>query len=348
MEPQADEFVTQAREHLTVLEQVLLTLEKPEAGTDVRERVDRCLRIVHSIKGDAGFLGYTAIRTLANAFETVLEDMRDEDSPAPASAVERLLAARDRLATPRGRPGKQQPGRPRGTPLPTGAGRQFDAGTPPGRWDIDLREVDRLRSGRLAEFFASFARLGRDRARRSTWRRRPRPWTPRGPVRFRARLVSASPRDEIRRSLGLPAAHVDGRAGATCRCTSTWPTGCVPADGLWDRSSPRSPAWGVSRTPPRTRPGRPGRGAGHRSRSLATGGCGPDLPGGDVERRLGLPKRDRPPRLRRRPDPPAKPTGPRSGRRPRRRSSGRRDGSRGATNRTGRPRCGSTSSCSTG
>ena len=53
----ADEFVTQAREHLTVLEQVLLSLEKPGSRTDVRERIDRCFRIVHSIKGDAGFLG---------------------------------------------------------------------------------------------------------------------------------------------------------------------------------------------------------------------------------------------------------------------------------------------------
>src|SRR3954463_4427133 len=95
----ADEFVTQAREHLAVLEQVLLTLEGPEAGADARERVDRCLRIVHSIKGDAGFLGYTSIRTLANAIETVLEVMRDQDGPAPAPAVERLLVARDRLAT---------------------------------------------------------------------------------------------------------------------------------------------------------------------------------------------------------------------------------------------------------
>src|SRR4051812_28967131 len=96
---QADEFVTQAREHLTVLEQVLLTLEKPDTGSAVRERVDRCLRIVHSIKGDAGFLGFTAIRTLANAIETVLENLRIGDSLAPGSVVERLLAARDRLAT---------------------------------------------------------------------------------------------------------------------------------------------------------------------------------------------------------------------------------------------------------
>src|SRR5262249_44803332 len=99
MGTQADEFVTRAREHLTILEQVLLTLEEPDAGTDVRERIDRCLRMVHSIKGDAGFLGYTAVRTLANAIETVLETMRNECGPAPASVVERLLVARDRLAT---------------------------------------------------------------------------------------------------------------------------------------------------------------------------------------------------------------------------------------------------------
>ena len=58
----ADEFVTQAREHLAVLEQVFLSLEGPGVAPDVRERVDRSLRLVHSIKGDAGFLGYTSIR----------------------------------------------------------------------------------------------------------------------------------------------------------------------------------------------------------------------------------------------------------------------------------------------
>src|SRR5437763_16112228 len=99
MGSQSDEFVTQAREHLAVLEHVLLSLEKPDAATDVRERIDRCLRVVHSIKGDAGFLGYTSVRTLADAIETVLEAMRDSDGPAPPPAVERLLAARDRLAT---------------------------------------------------------------------------------------------------------------------------------------------------------------------------------------------------------------------------------------------------------
>src|SRR4051795_12263550 len=99
METRADEFVTQAREHLTALEQVLLSLEKPGEPAGCRERIDDCLRRVHSLKGDAGFLGYAAIRTLANAMETVLEAVRDEAVPASPAAMERLLAARDRLAT---------------------------------------------------------------------------------------------------------------------------------------------------------------------------------------------------------------------------------------------------------
>jgi two-component system chemotaxis sensor kinase CheA len=204
MELQSDEFVTQAREHLAVLEHVLLSLEKPDAGTDVRERIDRCLRIVHSIKGDAGFLGYTSIRTLANAIETVLEVMRNEDGLVPAPAVERLLAARDRLATLVD--DLENSGRADlGEILAQLEQVERSLRDASGRWDIDLREVDRLRSGRLAGFFAAFARLGTvtspevdvapgDLAL----------GLPGGPVRFRAKLSSATPREEIRRSLGLP------------------------------------------------------------------------------------------------------------------------------------------------
>src|SRR4051794_19496950 len=138
----ADEFVTQAREHLAVLEQVLLTLEEPEAGAEVRERVDRCLRLVHSIKGDAGFLGYTVIRTLANAIETVLENLRIADSPAPASVVERLLAARDRLATLVDDLENSNHVEIGGliSQLERAGGSIGESGE---EWDIDLREVDR-------------------------------------------------------------------------------------------------------------------------------------------------------------------------------------------------------------
>ena len=212
METRADEFVTQAREHLTVLEQVLLSLEKPGESADNRERIDRCLRLVHSLKGDAGFLGYTAIRTLANAMETVLEAMRNEEAPASAAAIERLLVARDRLATlvddlenshgadlreilAQLEPVERSPLR---VPQP---------------WDIDLRQLDRQRSGRLAEFFSTFERCGvvtdpshhlasHDLARE----------LPQGSIHFRARLASSMPAEEIRRTLGLPAIAMEGQA----------------------------------------------------------------------------------------------------------------------------------------
>ena len=89
---QADEFVMQAREHLAVLEDIFLSLEKPDSGAELSERIESGLRSVHSIKGDAGFLGFTVIRTLANAIETVLERMRNQEWMVSALAVERLLA----------------------------------------------------------------------------------------------------------------------------------------------------------------------------------------------------------------------------------------------------------------
>ncbi|WP_152053713.1 hybrid sensor histidine kinase/response regulator [Tautonia marina] len=200
-----DEFVIQAREHLAALEHILLSLEGPVLGAASRERVDRCLRIVHSIKGDAGFLGFTAIRTLADAMETVLETLRDPGGHPPnPAAVERLLLARDRLAA---------------LVDDLESGREADLGGlldelervarqgvgGPEGWDLDLREVDRLQSGRLAGFFAAFERLGRvsspavvlDAEDLSGG-------LPSGPVRFRVALASETPREEIRRALGLP------------------------------------------------------------------------------------------------------------------------------------------------
>lgn len=204
MGTQSDEFVTQAREHLSVLEHVLLSLEKPGGGANARERIDRCLRIVHSIKGDAGFLGYTTIRKLADAIETVLEVMRAEEDLSPAPVVERLLAARDRLASLVD--DLENSGRADVGELLIQL-EQIERSVlgASARWDLDLREVDRLRSGRLAEFFATFDRLGQVRSPEiNVGPGDVARGLPEGPVRFRAKLDSPAPREEIVRSLGLP------------------------------------------------------------------------------------------------------------------------------------------------
>ncbi|MHC5544320.1 Hpt domain-containing protein, partial [Singulisphaera rosea] len=93
MDSRADEFVTQARDHLTLLEQILLSLEKPADPAGGREQIDLCLRLVHSLKGDAGFLGFSAIRILANAMENVFEALRHSKTTPPPMAIERLFEA---------------------------------------------------------------------------------------------------------------------------------------------------------------------------------------------------------------------------------------------------------------
>jgi chemotaxis protein histidine kinase CheA len=79
------------------LEQLLLSL-KSLVNRRTRGAIDHCLRIVHSLKGDAGFQGLAAIRTVADAMETVLEGMRDGEIAVATNAVETLLVVRDGLA----------------------------------------------------------------------------------------------------------------------------------------------------------------------------------------------------------------------------------------------------------
>ena len=95
MSDRTHDFVVEAHEHLVVIEDLLLALELQPGGEDSASRIDRCFRSIHSIKGDAGFLGLQQIRDLAHAMETRLDGMRVESAPG---AIETLLAARDRLA----------------------------------------------------------------------------------------------------------------------------------------------------------------------------------------------------------------------------------------------------------
>jgi two-component system chemotaxis sensor kinase CheA len=212
METRAEEFVTQARDHLSDLEAVLLSLEQPALPAANRERLDRCLRLVHSLKGDAGFLGYTAIRTLANAMETVLEAMRDEEVTASAAVIERLLVARDRLATlvddlENGQSADLREilallGEAEHTPLRA-----------PNEWELDLRQVDRERSGRLVEFFSSLERCGVVSVPRiilsSCDLTRA---LPPGPIHYQAQLASSMTVEQMRRELGLPAIGMEDEA----------------------------------------------------------------------------------------------------------------------------------------
>ena len=193
METRAIEFATEAREHLTILEQILLSLENSGGIADDRERFDHCLRLVHSLKGDAGFLGFTAIRTLANSMETALESLRDKKVPHSPASIETLLVARDRLAALLDdlEHSREAQLAELLAQLESIAGTQHTAGDD---WDIDLRDLDRECGHRLVAWFEKFARSGvvsdprvelppHDLAQS----------LPQGAIRYRARIHPASP-----------------------------------------------------------------------------------------------------------------------------------------------------------
>lgn len=91
-----DEFVVEAREHLCVLEDELLTLEK-EADHPDSDRVDRLFRAIHSIKGAAGFLGFQNVSSLSHVMETLLQLIREGEVRPESHYVDGLLEGTDLL-----------------------------------------------------------------------------------------------------------------------------------------------------------------------------------------------------------------------------------------------------------
>jgi two-component system chemotaxis sensor kinase CheA len=89
------EFVVEAREHLSVVEESLLAMEQQSSAADRSSQFHQCFRSLHSIKGDAGFLGLTRIHELAHGMESALSVA---PSPLPPRVIETLLVARDQLA----------------------------------------------------------------------------------------------------------------------------------------------------------------------------------------------------------------------------------------------------------
>ena len=65
-------FVIEARDKLDISEQVFIDLEH---GTDInqQEMIDKARRNIHTLKGNAGFMGFKDIEDLTHAMETALE-----------------------------------------------------------------------------------------------------------------------------------------------------------------------------------------------------------------------------------------------------------------------------------
>lgn len=94
------EFFTEADENLDTLEQDLIKLEalsgEGAGGTD-KETVDRIFRMLHTLKGGAGFLGLEKIAKLAHAGENLLDEVRNGKVDIDKPVMDALLQTIDGL-----------------------------------------------------------------------------------------------------------------------------------------------------------------------------------------------------------------------------------------------------------
>ncbi|MGL1931469.1 MAG: chemotaxis protein CheW [Desulfotalea sp.] len=89
-------FVEESLEHLSSIENDLLTIE--EGGADIDEDlVNKVFRAAHSIKGGAGFMGLTAIQEISHASENILGLIRNQTLVPTPEIVNVLLIAMDQL-----------------------------------------------------------------------------------------------------------------------------------------------------------------------------------------------------------------------------------------------------------
>jgi two-component system, chemotaxis family, sensor kinase CheA len=90
------EFVIESQEHLSDVENQLLTLESQGDAMDV-SLVNTVFRAVHSIKGAAGFLGLDVLQGLAHREEEILNKLRNHELRPTSVVIDTLLKATDRL-----------------------------------------------------------------------------------------------------------------------------------------------------------------------------------------------------------------------------------------------------------
>ncbi len=87
-------FVSEAREHLSVLGKLCL---RSEEGTGEASAINEMFRHAHSLKGMAATMQFTQISSLAHALEDLLVQMRDGHVTVSKAVADLMLSAVDRL-----------------------------------------------------------------------------------------------------------------------------------------------------------------------------------------------------------------------------------------------------------
>jgi two-component system chemotaxis sensor kinase CheA len=87
------DFLSETKEHIEGIETYLVTFEQ---NPNDSAAVTQIFRLVHTIKGTAGFLGLTRLQTVSHRAETLIDTLRN-GAPPTATAVSFLLEAMDRI-----------------------------------------------------------------------------------------------------------------------------------------------------------------------------------------------------------------------------------------------------------
>ena len=87
-------FIEEAQEHMGEIESTLLTLEDDPEDMDL---INLLFRAVHSMKGGAGFLGFTALATLSHSMENLLSLARESKLLLQSPHINALLSGFDQI-----------------------------------------------------------------------------------------------------------------------------------------------------------------------------------------------------------------------------------------------------------
>ncbi len=90
-----NDFILEAREHLTTIELQLLTLDQDPANA---EAIHAVFRGFHTIKGMAGFLDLDAVRDVSHEVETILDLARNAQLAITSQVIDAILASKDYLS----------------------------------------------------------------------------------------------------------------------------------------------------------------------------------------------------------------------------------------------------------
>ncbi len=91
-----DAFFEESQEHLTTIEEGLLQLEQRPGDLDLLNRI---FRGAHSIKGNSGMFGFTAVSQFTHKMESVLDRLRSSQMTVTVEVTDLLLKSLDCLKT---------------------------------------------------------------------------------------------------------------------------------------------------------------------------------------------------------------------------------------------------------